>query len=226
MVQTHSACDLTYEEDRGIAILGVAKRFEDFYTDDRYMIGLWRNSLHTDLTWESNAFEGAPVKRDIFTAPSWSWTCLRGGKVTVPTAHQKHGGEPTSHIQFVFAGIREKGEDMKSQLDIKGTFCWFQIREIPDESRFFADADMTQYLYGGRINFRYDTEEIMRRYSQPSYNGTCIVVHSGSEGYGGYGIACLVVEHIHGSTFKRIGKPFGSGIGWAVRENPVAITLV
>ncbi|KAH7174080.1 uncharacterized protein B0J16DRAFT_248301, partial [Fusarium flagelliforme] len=119
MVQAYSACALTYEEDRVIAILGVARRFEDFYPDDKYMMGLWKNSLHADLMWESNAFEGALVERDTCIAPSWSWACLQGGKVTVPTAHQKHGGEPISHIEFVTARIERGGEGKKWELDIK-----------------------------------------------------------------------------------------------------------
>nr|CEG05190.1 unnamed protein product [Fusarium clavum] len=226
MVQAYGACALSYEEDRVIAILGVAKRFEDFYQDDKYMIGLWKKSIHTDLMWESNAFEGVSIERDTSIAPSWTWACLQGGKVTVPTAHQKFGGEPTSHIEFIIARIERGGEGKNWELDIKGTFYLFQTREKPDEVDFYADIDMTQYLYGGRVKFRYDTEEIMLKCNRAGYRGACIVVHSGSEGYGGYGVACPVVERLHGSMFKRLGKLFGSGIGWAVRENRVPITLV
>lgn len=62
--------------------------------------------------------------------------------------------------------------------------------------------------------------------NQPGYKRTYIVVHSGSEGYGGYAVSFLVGEHVHGSVYKRFGKLFGSGIGWAVRENPAVITLI
>ena len=66
--------------------------------------------------------------------------------------------------------------------------------------------------------------KIMVKCNQPGYKGTCIVVHSGSKGCGGYKVAFVAVEHIHGSTFRRPGKLFG--IGWAVPENPVTNTLV
>jgi hypothetical protein len=147
-------------------------------------------------------------------------------QVTVPTADQKHGGKPTSHIEFVTALIKRGGEGKNWELDIKGTFYWFQMREKPDEADLFADVDMTQCLYGGKVEFLYDTEEIMLKCNRAGYKGACIVVQSDSEGYGGYGIGFLVVENVYGSTFERIGKISGSGLGWAVREKPVPFTLV
>lgn len=143
----------------------------------------------------------------------------------MPTAHQKFGGEPTSYIEFFAARTSDEGEGKKWELGIESTFYWFQTRDKPDDVDLFADEDMTQYLYGGKVKFRYDTEKDMLKCNQPGYTGNCIV-HSGSEGFGGCGIAYPVIEHIHNSVFKRIGKTFGSGIGWVVRENPVAITLV
>ncbi|RGP70207.1 hypothetical protein FSPOR_4107 [Fusarium sporotrichioides] len=226
MVQTYSGCDLTHEGDRVIAILGVAKRFEEFYPDDKYMVGLWKQALHTDLMWESNTFEGAPVKRDMSIAPSWSWASLYGGKITVPAAHQRYGGEPRSHIVFVGARAELENSDKIRKLDIKATKYFFQKRENSDEVDFFADQAMSQHLYGGKVEIRFDTEEIMLAHNDPGYKGTCIVAHSGYQGYGGFKVAFLLVEHITGSKYRRIGKLSGSGIGWEVHENSALITLV
>lgn len=119
MVQTYSSCDLTQRGNILIAILGVAKKSEEFYPNDKYMVGLWKEALHTDLTWESNTSEGAPSKRDTSLAPSWSWASLIGGRVTVPAARQVYGGEEASHIEFVDAGAEPGHSNKILDIDIK-----------------------------------------------------------------------------------------------------------
>lgn len=126
MVQTYSGCDLTQRGDILIAILGVVKRFEEFYHNDKYMVGLWKEALHTDLTWESNAFEGAPVKRDTNLAPSWSWASLIGGRIIVQAARQTYGGEAASCIEFVEARTGPGHNDKILEIDIKAKFYFFQ----------------------------------------------------------------------------------------------------
>ncbi|VTO87268.1 unnamed protein product [Fusarium graminearum] len=226
MVQTYSSCDLTQKNDRLIAILGVAKRFQEFYPNDKYMVGLWKQALHTDLMWESNAFEGAPVKRDVSIAPSWSWASLSGGRITVPAAHQRYGGEPASFIEFVEARAESEGNDKIRELDIKGIVYFFRRRGNTEGYDFFADQAMSQFVFGGQVEVKFDTEDYVLEHKKTDYTGRCIVAHSGYQGYGMCQVAFLLVENVSGCIYRRIGKLFGHGMRRPVRENAVLITLV
>ncbi|KAF4973373.1 hypothetical protein FSARC_351 [Fusarium sarcochroum] len=225
MVEAYSRCNLTRESDRLIAISGVAKRFEQFYVDDKYLAGLWRNSIHTDLMWESNAFTGAPVRRDVSVAPSWSWASLHGGSITVHTAHQRFGGEPSSLIEFVDARIRSEGQGSdstspqeSSELDIMGSLYFYKQTGKSDAVDIFSDEELSKSLIaGGTVQVRFDTEELVRKHQQEyNYKGACIPIHSGYIAYGGHEVAFLLVEHVSGSVYKRIGKMFGRGGGWYI----------
>ncbi|KAF5228939.1 hypothetical protein FAUST_10738 [Fusarium austroamericanum] len=226
MVQTYSSCDLTQRGDILIAILGVAKRFEEFYPNDKYMMGLWKEALHTDLTWESNAFEGASVKRDTSLAPSWSWASLTGGKITVPAARQVYGGEAASHIEFVEARAELGNSDKILEINIKATFYFFQKRDNSMEYDFFADEAMSRHAFGGMVDIKFDTEEIVLARRKAGYKGICISVHSGYQGHGMFHAVFLIIEHVSGSTYRRIGKLSRNGTGWSTGNDKVLITLV
>ncbi|WXC58414.1 hypothetical protein SNK03_004312 [Fusarium graminearum] len=226
MVQTYSSCDLTQRGDILIAILGVAKRFDEFYPNDKYMMGLWKEALHTDLTWESNASEGAPVKRDTSLAPSWSWASLTGGKITVPAARQVYGGEAASHIEFVDARAEPGHSDNILEIDIKATFYFFRKRDNSEEYDFFADEPMSRHAFCGIVDIKFDTGEIVLAHRKAGYKGICISAHSGYQGHGMFHAVFLIIKHVSGSTYRRIGKLSRSGTGWSTGNDKVLITLV
>ncbi|WYZ40449.1 hypothetical protein EsH8_IV_000790 [Colletotrichum jinshuiense] len=237
MVKLYSGCDLTEEDDRLIAISGVAKRFEEFYANDKYLAGLWKQALHTDLMWESNAFQCAPVRRGGGVAPSWSWASVRGGSVTVPAAHQKFGGEPASHIEFVDARIKPEsgGADSTelrefSELDIKGGLYFFKRAGTSKTFDVFADKALSKSTIQGigSEGLRLDTEELVRKYDQEAdFKGVCVLVQSASGGYGHYALSYLLVEKVSGSKYNRLGKLDGGcfGGGWDSNERTL-ITLI
>jgi len=88
LAKRYSALSLTYDSDRLPAISGFAKRIGEL-SNDRYLAGLWQNSLHLDLLWTrlwKQPFGGAlipaehlslrdPMDTASRTAPSWSWAC-------------------------------------------------------------------------------------------------------------------------------------------------------
>ncbi|CAF3488796.1 unnamed protein product, partial [Fusarium graminearum] len=226
MVQTYSSCDLTQRGDILIAILGVAKRFDEFHPNDKYMMGLWKEALHTDLTWESNASEGAPVKRDTSLAPSWSWASLTGGKITVPAARQVYGGEAASHIEFVDARAEPGHSDNILEIDIKATFYFFRKRDNSEEYDFFADEAMSRHAFCGIVDIKFDTGEIVLAHRKAGYKGICISAHSGYQGHGMFHVVFLIIKHVSGSTYRRIGKLSRSGTGWSTGNDKVLITLV
>lgn len=94
LVEWYSACDLTREEDKLVAIHGIATLIQRT-RDCLYFSGLWSDSFHTGLLWLRRAEEFTfPKKR---RAPSWSWASVEG-----PLQYYCDGG---SSLQPAYAGI-------------------------------------------------------------------------------------------------------------------------
>ncbi|MCJ1449377.1 MAG: hypothetical protein MMC23_009897 [Stictis urceolatum] len=69
------------EQDKLIAIAGLAERFQKLMGDDRYLAGLWESSFVESLVWvvlptESEMHGRWPRRSKTWRAPSWSWACL------------------------------------------------------------------------------------------------------------------------------------------------------
>lgn len=76
LVEEYSGCVLTYEEDKLVALAGIAKIFRQA-TGDRYLAGLWGSRLVWQLCWR---LKGPAVqeRRSTYRAPSWSWASVEG----------------------------------------------------------------------------------------------------------------------------------------------------
>lgn len=70
----NSSTNLTYGEDRLPALAGVARRQHEL-TGDKYLAGLWRRHLPTQLLWRRWRWSQR-LPRPAWRAPSWSWTAI------------------------------------------------------------------------------------------------------------------------------------------------------
>jgi hypothetical protein len=80
VVQDYCSRSLSREEDKLIALSGVAKFFQSWMVTDIYLAGLWYNSFPLGLLWKSID----PVKATRpakYRAPSWSWASIDGAVV-------------------------------------------------------------------------------------------------------------------------------------------------
>lgn len=92
LVEQYTKCILTNDEDKLVAVSGIAKVFQ-FKLKDEYLAGLWRRILLDDLLWhagpQGNESKGRATSRpQRYRAPSWSWASIDG--VISP-----HGHSPT-----------------------------------------------------------------------------------------------------------------------------------
>lgn len=71
ILTTYLATELTYEEDRLLAIAGLAKVLSG-RTGIRYLAGLWRYQLPRQLLWNSYKHGNNHEVRAVAIAPSWS----------------------------------------------------------------------------------------------------------------------------------------------------------
>lgn len=78
IVQDYCKRSLTKEEDKLIAISGIAKVFQSRMLNDTYVAGLWYNSFPLGLLWK--VIDPDSITRpDSYRAPSWSWASIDGG---------------------------------------------------------------------------------------------------------------------------------------------------
>ncbi|KAL2135765.1 hypothetical protein VTI74DRAFT_7135 [Chaetomium olivicolor] len=74
IVERYSACELTKDSDKLVAISGIAKHFQQ-RSGVRYLAGLWLDRAAKGLLWLAR---GPSLKKCVGRAPSWSWAAVDG----------------------------------------------------------------------------------------------------------------------------------------------------
>ncbi|KAI8725699.1 HET domain-containing protein [Fusarium sp. LHS14.1] len=78
IVPAYTQLNLTFSTDRLPAIEGLANAAGKLRSDDKYVFGLWRNSIKADLMWHIPR-SGRPSDRIVNGgAPTWSWASVTG----------------------------------------------------------------------------------------------------------------------------------------------------
>jgi hypothetical protein len=72
VVAEYSKCELTFEEDKLVAVAGVAKAIGQL-VGDKYYAGLWRSELAWQLNWSVDRFAVAKPRRrtNCYVGPTW-----------------------------------------------------------------------------------------------------------------------------------------------------------
>ncbi|CAG8953401.1 hypothetical protein HYFRA_00010149 [Hymenoscyphus fraxineus] len=125
IVSQYSSGELTFEDDKLIAISGVAKRLATILKDDKYIAGFWESNLALSLLWTSPHSYHKRISR--YQAPSWSWASV-SGRVEMDLMFRSH--EPpniTIEILNVNVGLTNMRESTGSLtsgvLRVKGGLC-------------------------------------------------------------------------------------------------------
>ncbi|KAL8798788.1 MAG: hypothetical protein Q9200_007696 [Gallowayella weberi] len=81
IVAGYTAGELTVASDKFIALSSLAKKMQ-VLLQDKYLAGLWKRTLASDLLWRVNGGKqanGLPATRAAhYRAPTWSWAVLDG----------------------------------------------------------------------------------------------------------------------------------------------------
>ncbi|KAE8450778.1 hypothetical protein EG329_005691 [Mollisiaceae sp. DMI_Dod_QoI] len=80
-VERYSSCQLTNDEDKLIAISGIAERYHKKLLERsqcRYLAGVWSGThLISSLMWSPSP-RGDSFRPNTYRAPSWSWASMQG----------------------------------------------------------------------------------------------------------------------------------------------------
>ncbi|KAJ4229236.1 hypothetical protein NW759_003962 [Fusarium solani] len=78
LVTQYSQSELTYGEDKLVALSGVAKLFQQTFKD-RYLAGIWSSPFARLLCWSRDDRQEKEARaRPDYRAPSWSWASIDG----------------------------------------------------------------------------------------------------------------------------------------------------
>ncbi|KAM5341800.1 hypothetical protein ACJ41O_014831 [Fusarium nematophilum] len=75
LVILYSRKDITFEQDKLVAVSGLADLFAAQMGTD-YIAGLWKSTLLKDLLWEVDADNSVSKRPLSYRAPSWSWASV------------------------------------------------------------------------------------------------------------------------------------------------------
>jgi hypothetical protein len=113
VVKSYSECQLTYAEDKLIAISGVARKIQQ-QTGDQYIAGMWRDGLEAQLGWCTT--EPKPRRETTnYIAPSWSWTSLDTA-VRPFNAFSSDQGDFPKYIEILDVEVKLAGSDLLGAL--------------------------------------------------------------------------------------------------------------
>ena len=76
LVMLYSRKDISFEQDKLVAISGLADLFAQQMGTD-YFAGLWKSTLLKDLLWEVDADKSVRNRPLDYRAPSWSWASVK-----------------------------------------------------------------------------------------------------------------------------------------------------
>lgn len=74
IVESYTSCNLTFSQDKLIAISAVAKVMQSFL-NDQYVAGMWRRFLEHELLWMPKTRTSTDAPQP-YRAPSWSWAAV------------------------------------------------------------------------------------------------------------------------------------------------------
>ena len=86
IVSEYTECSLTREEDKFIAISGLAQRMKALNNNMPYIAGLWEHDILHQLLWRAYSKSGEEMDTSVFSdyiAPSFSWASL-DAKIVFP----------------------------------------------------------------------------------------------------------------------------------------------
>jgi hypothetical protein len=90
-VEGFSKCDLTKQEDKLVALSGLARKIQERHPNFDFIAGMLRQSLQIGLLWNKNGFSSKLAHRSTpYQVPSWSWASV-DVDVSIPTWHWDQG---------------------------------------------------------------------------------------------------------------------------------------
>lgn len=159
LLANYTARKLSFQQDRLVAISGLAAQFGGF-NQDQYLAGLWRSYLASELTWECTDPEITKIN-STYTAPSWSWAAV-DGPVSMRTGRKFECAVEILNIEIRLGTDDPFGAVKAGILQLKGSIAvgrYWRARcrdEKPDGMELCTSVD----TYKAKFAVQWDMSEI------------------------------------------------------------------
>lgn len=210
----YASCDLTHEQDRFQAALGIARTLSTLI-DDNFIAGFWEGDLIRSLIkCRSSQIEDVP---DTWRGPSWSWASLRAD---YDAEFQGSGAQPLNGVTVrVLSEVPGFKSDLDStwleKSDVRGLEITAPLRKLSADKRggYHGEppgrvSSRFQYDMEGEVSSAVDIpEEQAWRLLDPTH--VLFLAKECYEGRTSPSTLALLVQQVLGvedrSTFRRIG---------------------
>lgn len=197
LVTGYSGLQLSFEKDRLPALAAISQRAaQRRTTDDRFLAGLWMDSLLVDLLWAAT-YKGRLANRQTGCAvPSWSWVSVQS-PVWWPGVH--YGLLPCARVVTADVGAIGSpylGQYWRAELVIEGPVIRTTLGNVPEKGSYGA---LTGRCWYPDFKFKVDG----------SFYGAAdspVILLVVAIEYGSHRISALVLRLKDGArTYERIG---------------------
>ncbi|KAL0949018.1 hypothetical protein HGRIS_009113 [Hohenbuehelia grisea] len=214
IVQNFTARELTEEQDKLLAIAGVAKEFHRIWSQSQYMAGLWTHRLPGELLWcvsQRDTKEWTMPSRleppKPHRAPSWSWAATDGAIQafrSIPHTKLESGFCSAKHCEaFLKRATNPYGEVTGGLLVLEATWMsviWMPKRRLVDNlvSATAADEPLAAGAFSRFGSLEPDSSEFME---QESKAVTIIGIQKSARSV--HGLA--LIPSSESTSYRRIG---------------------
>ena len=151
----YSSCNLTYWEDRLVAIQGIVRHLETILQDE-LVAGLWRSRFIQELCWFSLPGDSLSKKASSWVAPSWSWISS-ARNVRMWWRHL----DDAATVVHVGVRVKKSGALIDASLTLRCRLIAATLS--PHKRGIIFDLDIKGYtwFYGSdsRLTFRLDDQD-------------------------------------------------------------------
>jgi hypothetical protein len=190
-------CSLTREEDRLVAISGVAKRLQRFVNAE-YLAGLWGCHIVPQLLWHTVARPG--YRPSKYRAPSWSWASIDGVVLVTSSGLLSDSLIEVIDAKVIRAGAGTTGAVISGYLKVKAEIHCVRIIRI--EEVFRIDGLVEGWKIGPKalLDVELTPEQLERSYF-------CMPVQQHKPDENSHVVKGLILNCINAveSCYERIG---------------------
>jgi hypothetical protein len=138
-VQEYSRLKLTFEKDKMPALAALTQRMETIRVGDRFLAGLWENTLLLDLLWMVwlSPKCGRPGIRSV---PTWSWVSVQSQVMSDSALKSTLSSVQLVDIRYVAVGPSHMGDVLESTI----TLCAALIKAEGLFANYKARNDLSE----------------------------------------------------------------------------------
>ena len=231
LLSSYTACHLTYQKDKLIAISGLMNRISQV-TSKKHVAGIFEDRLHEGLLWSNS---GRPFERVTeIRFPSWSWAS-RKGRIDYVQLYQWAVNDDVQLMEphtDTTAILKAKMCRLKSAVDIGSIADSTEYNDFPPELdypptsfRSVAPGWLDDEGHLGWLTIDEDKDEVVDMLHIGWVIVACNLNKANEDHITESPLYCVLVRSVVNNTYERIGIGAVQDLSWfeEVKEDKMII---